>query len=51
MTLWLESQEVESDPVWSWRVTHVQTGGLAYTKRLNDVLAFITSQSGIPGPR
>ena len=51
LTVWLESQEVEADPVWSWRVTHVQTGKLAYTRRLDDVLAFINSQSGLAAPK
>ena len=51
MTVWLESQEIEADPVWSWRVTHVQTGKLVYTRQLDDVLAFINSQSGLPAPK
>jgi hypothetical protein len=51
LTVWLESQDIEADPVWSWRVTHVQTGKLAYTRRLDDVLAFINSQSGLPAPK
>ena len=51
MTVWLESQEAGAEPVWSWRVTHVQTGELAYTRRFNDVLAFITNQSGLPAPK
>ena len=32
-------------------MAHVQTRELAYTRRLTDVLAFITSQSGLPAPR
>jgi hypothetical protein len=51
LTVWLESQEIEADPVWSWRVTHVQTGKLAYTRQLDDVLAFIKTQSGLPAPK
>ncbi len=51
MTLWLEPQQVEAEPEWRWRVSHVQTGEQAYFRRLTDVLAFITSQSGIPAPR
>ena len=51
LTVWLESQDIEADPVWSWRVTHVQTGKLAYTRQLDDVLAFINSQSGLPAPK
>ncbi len=51
LTVWLESQEIEADPVWSWRVTHVQTGKLAYTRLLDEVLAFINNQSGLPAPK
>ncbi len=51
LTLWLEPREVEAVPEWRWRVVHVQTGQQEYFQRLTDVLAFITSRSGLPPPR
>jgi len=51
MTLWLEPQSVAADPVWRWRVTHVQTDEQNYFDRLDDVLTFIAIQSGLPAPR
>lgn len=51
MTLWLEPREVEAEPEWRWRVSHVQSKKQAYFTRLADVLAFITSQSGLPAPQ
>jgi len=51
MTLWLEPQEVKAEPEWRWRVCHVQTGEQTHFRRLGDVLAFVASRSGVPGPR
>ncbi len=51
ITLWSELREVEAEPEWRWRVTHVQTGEQAYFRWLSDVLAFITAESGLPAPQ
>lgn len=51
MTLWLEPREVKAEPEWRWRVSHVQTGEQAYFRRLTDMLAFVASRSGVPGPQ
>jgi hypothetical protein len=51
ITVWLEPREAEASPEWRWRVVHAQTGEEASFTRLAEVLAFITTQSGIPAPR
>ena len=50
MTVWLESQGTGTEPEWRWRVVHVQTGKESYLRGLSDVVAFISLESGAPGP-
>ncbi len=50
MTVWLEPQEEETNPEWRWRVSHVQTGDQVYFRQLKEVLAYISTKSGVPPP-
>ncbi len=50
MTVWLEPQEAETNPEWRWRVSHVQTGDQVYFRQLKEVLAYISTKSGVPPP-
>ena len=51
MTVWLESREVEAEPEWRWRVRRTQADKIVYFRRVADVVSFIASESGLPGPQ
>ncbi len=50
MTLWLEPRSVQEDPEWRWRVIQVQTGERRYFRRLSDLLAYVSNQTGVRPP-
>ncbi len=50
ITLYLEPRDVEAEPEWRWRVSHIQTGEQVYFKRLDDFLDYVAKKSGVPRP-
>ena len=50
IVLWLERREVEAEPEWRWRVTHVQSGQQAYFTKLADVLAYVGTRAEVSPP-
>ncbi len=51
MTVWLEPREPEAEPEWRWRVRRIQADKDVYFRRVADVVSFISSESGLPGPQ
>ncbi len=49
--LWLEPQPGAAAPVRRWRVKQGQTGEEACFHRLGDLLAYVSSRTGLPAPR
>ncbi|MBI2862460.1 MAG: hypothetical protein HYX89_06550 [Chloroflexi bacterium] len=50
IVLWLEDGEIQGEPEWRWRVTHVQTEEQAYFRRLADVLTYVSAKAGVSPP-
>ena len=50
MTLWLEDTKDIEEPQWRWRVVDVQENTQVHFLRLNDVLAYVSEQTGVPPP-
>ena len=50
MTLWLEDTADVEEPQWRWRVVDVQENTQVHFLRLNDVLAYVSEQTGAPPP-
>ena len=50
MTLWLEESHSSDEPEWRWRVTRVDTGERHYFRRLGDVLAYVSAETGVAAP-
>ena len=50
IALYLEPRDVEAEPEWRWRVSHIQTGEQVYFRRLDDFLDYVAAKSGVPRP-
>lgn len=50
IVLWLEPGRRGAKPEWRWRVRQAQTGEEGCFRRLDDVLAYVTSRAGVPAP-
>jgi hypothetical protein len=49
IVLWLEPGR-GAKPEWRWRVRQAQTGEEGCFRRLEDVLAYVTSRTGVAAP-
>ncbi|MEE8443643.1 MAG: hypothetical protein V3S37_07830, partial [Dehalococcoidia bacterium] len=51
VVLWLEPKSSPDKTEWRWRVTRVDTGKRCYFRRLEDLLAYVSAESGVAAPR
>ncbi len=50
IVLWLESASPPDRPEWRWRVTRVDTNERHYFNRLADLLAYVSTETGVEAP-
>lgn len=48
--LWLESFDAAGRAHWRLQARHVQSGEQVYGQTVEDLLAFVERQAGLPGP-
>lgn len=51
MTLWLEPSNSPERAEWRWRVVRTDTGERRYFRRLKDVVSYVSSETGVEGPK
>ena len=56
IVLWLETGSFPEGPEWRWRVTSAQPGRRKslkrkYFRRVSDVLAYVSAETGVAPPR